>query len=118
MAGREHEAVAIRPVRALGIELQKLREQNRRHVGHAHRHAGMSAIGLFHSIHRQGTDRVGHVFVVNRNCRAIIRGGAGGRGFHRIVLNLLAGGEDARSTRQNQPRPARLKRTSGNRMPC
>jgi coenzyme F420-reducing hydrogenase gamma subunit len=66
----------------------------------------MPAIGFFHRIHRQGADRVGHVFVINHESRAIVATVgrcAGSGGFHRIILNLLASGEDARSTRQNQP---------------
>ena len=42
VAGRQHEAVAVRPIRMLRVELQELGEQDRRHVGHAHRHAGMA----------------------------------------------------------------------------
>ena len=39
VAGREHEAVAVRPVRGAGVELQVPLEQHGRDVGHAHRHA-------------------------------------------------------------------------------
>ena len=46
VARRQDEAVAVGPVRAAGVELQKFREQHRRHVGHAHRHAGVAAVGL------------------------------------------------------------------------
>ena len=61
--GRQHEAVAVRPVGRGGIELQELREQHGRHVGHAHRHAGMAGLGLLDRVHGQRPDGVGHVLV-------------------------------------------------------
>ena len=61
MAGRQHEAVAVRPVRPRRIELDEAVEQHRRDVGHAHRHAGMARIRLLHGVHRQRADGVGHV---------------------------------------------------------
>ena len=42
VAGREHEAVAVGPIRMGGVEFQEAGEQHRCHVGHAHRHAGMA----------------------------------------------------------------------------
>ena len=62
MAGRQHEAVAVRPFRIGRIEFQELREQHRRDVGGAHRQAGMAGFGLFDGIHRQRADGVGHRF--------------------------------------------------------
>ena len=61
VAGGQHEAVAVGPVRRRGVELQELGEQNRRHVGHAHGHAGVPAFGPLHGVHGQRADGVGHV---------------------------------------------------------
>ena len=61
VAGGQHEAVAVGPVRRRGVELQELGEQHRRHVGHAHGHAGMPALGPLHGVHGQRADGVGHV---------------------------------------------------------
>jgi len=46
-------------MRVGGVEFQVPREQGGRGVGHAHRHAGMAAVGGFNRIHRQGADGVG-----------------------------------------------------------
>jgi hypothetical protein len=42
MPGRQHETVAVGPGRVARIVFQEAREQHGRHVGHAHRHAGMA----------------------------------------------------------------------------
>ena len=60
VAGRQHEAVAVGPGRIGRIEFQEAREQDRRHVGHAHRHAGMAGFRLLDRVHRQRADGVGH----------------------------------------------------------
>ena len=59
VAGREHETVAVRPVRPAGVELHEALEKHGGDVGHAHRHAGMAGFGLFDRIHRQGANGVG-----------------------------------------------------------
>ena len=61
VAGREHEAVAVRPIGMGRVELQEAREQHGGHVGHAHRHAGVAGIGLLHGVHGERPDGVGHV---------------------------------------------------------
>ena len=66
VAGREDEAVAVRPVGGLGIELEELREQDRRDVGHAHRHARMTGLRLLDRVDGQEADRVGQLVV--RDC--------------------------------------------------
>ncbi len=71
MAGREHEAVAVRPSRIGRVEFQKLREENRRHIGHAHRHAGMAGIGLLHRIDSQEADRIGELAVRDAGASAL-----------------------------------------------
>ena len=60
VAGRQHEAVAVGPVRIGRVELQELREQHGGDVGHAHRHAGMAGLGLLDGIHGERADGVGH----------------------------------------------------------
>ena len=59
VAVREHEAVAIRPVRIGRIVAQMPRPQRDGDFGHAHRHAGMAALRGFDGVHRQRADRVG-----------------------------------------------------------
>ena len=59
--GREHEPVAIRPVRSRGVKAQIFVEQNGCHIRHAHRHAGMAGIGRLHRVQRQHTQRVCHL---------------------------------------------------------
>ena len=63
MAGRQDEAVAVGPVRIGGIELQMPREQHRRDIGHAHRHAGMAAVRGLDRIHRERANGVGEAAV-------------------------------------------------------
>ena len=72
VTGRQHKAVAVEPVRGRGVELEVVLEQDRRHVGHAHRHAGMAGIGGLDRVHRQHADRAGQVPVVG------VGGAAGG----------------------------------------
>ena len=64
VAGREHEAVAVGPVRIGGIELQELGEQHGRDVGHAHRHAGMAGFRLLHRVHGERADGVRHAVML------------------------------------------------------
>ena len=59
MARRQDEAVAVGPFRVGRLKLQMFLKQHRRHVGHAHRHAGMAGIGRLHRIHRQHADGAG-----------------------------------------------------------
>ncbi len=61
MAGGQDEAVAVGPMRVLGVELQEAGEEHCGDVGHAHRHAGMSGIGLLNGIGGQEADGIGHV---------------------------------------------------------
>ena len=75
--GRQHEAVAIGPVRRLRIEFEELREQHGRRVGHAHRHAGMAGIGLFDGVHRERAQGVRHAAQARVGGRGE-RGAAGG----------------------------------------
>ena len=59
VTGREDEAVPVRPTRSLGIKLQVFFKEHRRHIGHAHWHAGMARICCRHRIKRQRADRGG-----------------------------------------------------------
>jgi len=85
MPGAQHETVAIGPMRIGRIELHHLGEQRHRHVGRAHRQAGMPRIGFFHRVHRKGTDRIGHVIsgglIGHRGLAGLHRDGRNGREF-------------------------------------
>ena len=59
VAVRQHEAVAIRPVGVLGVELQVVAEQHRGRVGHAHGGARMARIRRVHRVDGQRADAVG-----------------------------------------------------------
>ena len=59
MAGRQHEAVTVRPGRIGGIELEHLREQHGRHIGGPHRQTGVARLGLLDRIHGQHADGIG-----------------------------------------------------------
>ncbi|MNT07003.1 hypothetical protein D3C72_1416910 [compost metagenome] len=63
VAGRQDEAVAVRPERVLRVEVQIPGEENGGDVGAAHRHAGVAGIGFFHRVHGEETDRIGHPVV-------------------------------------------------------
>ena len=65
VSGRQHEAVAIRPVRFSGVVFQELREQHGRDVGGAHRQPRMAGFRLFDGVHREPTDRIGHTGVID-----------------------------------------------------
>ncbi len=68
MSGRQDEAVPVGPVGIGGVELQHVAEENGRDVGRPHRQAGMAAVGLFHRVDREESDRIGH-FVLRRGRR-------------------------------------------------
>ncbi len=59
VARRKHEAVAVGPFRRGGIIFEEIAEQNRRDIGHTHRHAGVPAVGRLDRIHRQHANGVG-----------------------------------------------------------
>ena len=59
MACRQHEPVSIRPARGLGIEHQVVGKQHGGNIGHAHRHAGVAAVGRLHSVHGKRPDGIG-----------------------------------------------------------
>jgi hypothetical protein len=75
--GRQDEAVAVRPVGAGGVESEKALKQYGRDIGHAHRHAGMTGLGLFHRIHGEEADRVGHFRMADFTVFRRLRDGAG-----------------------------------------
>ena len=60
VAGRQHETVAIRPGRVAGVEFKELCEQHGGDVGRAHGQAGMARFRLFHGVHGQCANRIGH----------------------------------------------------------
>ncbi len=60
VAGRQNESVAIGPLGMRGIEFKEFAPQHGRDIRHAHRHAGMPALRLFHGVHGERPNRVGH----------------------------------------------------------
>jgi hypothetical protein len=74
---REHEAVAIRPVRRIRVEAQELAPHDERDVRRAHRRAGMTALGLLHRVGGQETDRVGALFTQLGRYRPDVHGRGG-----------------------------------------
>src|SRR5262249_27860608 len=63
VAGREHEAVPVGPIRPAWIELEDVAKQNGGDVGHAHWHARVPRTGLLDGVHGERTDRVREVGV-------------------------------------------------------
>ena len=59
VAVREHEAVAVGPVRIARVVLEEVAPQHLGDVRHAHRHAGVTGIGALHGVHGQSADGVG-----------------------------------------------------------
>ena len=78
VAGREHEAVAVRPGGIGRIEFQEARKQHGRDVGRAHRQAGMAGLCLLDRIHRERPDSVRHRGVFGASGSARARGGKAG----------------------------------------
>jgi hypothetical protein len=66
VAGGEYEAIAVGPVRRRGIVLEELRPEDRRDIGHAHRHAGMTGFRFLHGIHCERAQRIRHIAMVQR----------------------------------------------------
>ena len=108
VAGRQHEAVAVGPVRVGGVELQELREQHRGDVGHAHRQAGMAGLRLLDRVHGERADgvreiRMGDAIGGGFGHERFQKGTAGARPWGRPakVAGLLAWG-----SRESIQRPA------------
>jgi hypothetical protein len=55
---REHETIAVSPLRIRGIVFDVITPQDFRDIGHAHRGAGMTRVGSLHGVHAQGSDRI------------------------------------------------------------
>ena len=64
MAGGEHEAVAVRPVRRGRIELEVAREKDGRDIGGTHGKPGMAGLGALDGVHAERADRVRHALVL------------------------------------------------------
>src|SRR5687768_7936606 len=58
VSDREHESIAIRPDRIIGIETEKSLPQAIDDRGQRHGRSGMSGVGLLHSVHGESPDRV------------------------------------------------------------
>ena len=65
VASRQHEAVAVRPLRRRGVEFQKLCEQHGRDIGGAHRQARVAGFRLLDGVHGEPTDRIGHTGMID-----------------------------------------------------
>jgi hypothetical protein len=72
VAGREHEAVAVDPVRVTRVVLEVARPQDERVVGGAHRQPGVAAVGLLDRVDREELDGI------DREAREGRIGGGGG----------------------------------------
>jgi hypothetical protein len=98
VAGREHKAIPVVPVRCLRIELQIFCKQCRRDVRHAHRHARVPRVRGLDGVHRKGADRVGHLL---RRCGhavsllRVARSHATDRPFVAVACGRQLGGERA-----------------------
>ncbi len=84
VSGRQHEAVAVGPVRRLRIEPQKLSEQDGRDIGHPHRHARVSRLRSLDRIHGERSNCIRHAAEFRFPWRGKRRGrsGGGGGGAH------------------------------------
>ncbi len=60
MARRQHEAVAVGPVRIGGVELVEPGPEHGGNVGHAHRQAGMAGFRLLGRVDGERSDGIGH----------------------------------------------------------
>ena len=58
MAGGEHEAVAVEPVRVRRVVLHLVRVELVGHGRQRHRRARVAGVGLLHPVHREGADGV------------------------------------------------------------
>jgi hypothetical protein len=64
MASRQHEAVAVRPVRRHRIEFEDSRKENGRHVSCAHWQPGMTGFGRLYGVHCEEPQGIGHAVVL------------------------------------------------------
>ena len=58
MTGGKNKAISVNPLRIFRIELQVFRPKGVSHSGSAHRHAGMSGIGILNAVGRKEADGV------------------------------------------------------------
>ena len=106
VAGREHEAVAVGPIRMLRVELQEPRPQHGGDVGHAHGHAGMAGLRLLDRIHGERADGVGEVGVADRHGQAAsCPSGRAATAVSKSARNWTSSAENA--TRNSGRAPAR-----------
>src|SRR5690606_9933391 len=62
----EHEAVAVEPLRVVGVMAQVVVPEHLGDVGHAHRHARMAGVGGLDGVDGEKTDGVGEVAAAGR----------------------------------------------------
>ena len=96
MARRQDKAVAVGPIRGRCIKAQMLVKQHGRHIGHAHRHAGMARIGRGHGVQRQCADTSGPPPMIGMACGACSE-------VHCGVLRMAACISHARPRRADAP---------------
>ena len=108
VAGRQDEPVAVGPLGIGGIELQVPREQRRRGIGHAHRHAGMPAVRGLDRVHREGANGVGEA-AVGRLHDAPLAGFGSPGSPDDVAAPLAASRERVKSRGQRLPVVANLR---------
>ena len=58
VAGREHEAIAVRPAGVPRVVTEEAGPERVRHRGGAHRRAGVARVGLLHAVDGEGADGI------------------------------------------------------------
>ena len=104
MAVRQHEAVAVGPVRIGRVVAQVPAPQRDGDLGHAHRRARVPGVRLLHGVHRERADRVGHqVGVAGRRRR--LRRAAG--------VRVVRGNDRGHCGVRSRQEPAIFRRPAG-----
>ena len=108
VARGEHEAVAVGPGRVGGVEAQVPREEDVRHRRRAHRHAGMTGLGLLHGVDGEEADGVDAALLERSStagsCR-LVRGASARSVMHTFLLGR-GGLRGRRGARRSQCRSA------------
>ncbi len=71
----QHEPIAIGPARIGRVVAQVPLPEGERNLGHSHRHAGVTRVGLLHRIHGQGADGVAQIAIRYGGSRGVIHEG-------------------------------------------
>ena len=103
VAVREHETVAVRPVRIPRVVAQVPAPEHLGDLGHPHRHAGMTGVGLLHRVHGERSHGVHHVAI--GRLRDLLLGSSR-HVVHVLTLRsatVAAGSRQSRSLPRGQP---------------